>query len=81
MKKMIPLVMIGLAACDQSVPTDSVDSLVSNPKRLNELREQCKTIRDEMGDELCRVVAEAARKRFMGDEAVPYTPPNEQPRF
>lgn len=87
MKKTIPfLLTVVLTACGPSetpkqadVPT--VDELVSNPKRLKELRQQCKTDRARLGDMLCNRVAEATRKRFVGDGKVPYTPPENSPKF
>jgi hypothetical protein len=45
------------------------------------LREQCKTDRAVLGDELCNRVAEATNRRFMGDGKVPYTPPNDAPKL
>jgi hypothetical protein len=45
------------------------------------LREQCRDNPAALGDELCNAVAEATRRRFMGDGDVPYTPPTEEPRF
>jgi hypothetical protein len=76
-----------LAACGPSetsnkkdvVPT--VEELASNPERLKELRQQCKTDRARLGDVLCNRVAEATRKRFYGDGKTPYTPPKEPPKF
>lgn len=62
-----------LAACGQSAPTETVESLASNPERLKELRKQCKADRAKLGDALCNAVAEATRKRFMGN-GTPYTP-------
>lgn len=89
MKKMIPLILAAtLMACGKSeapkqaqadVPT--VEELAANPERLKELRQQCKTDRPVMGDVLCNRVAEATRKRFIGDGKVPYTPPKEVPKF
>lgn len=70
-----------LAACGKSAPIDTVESLTSNPERLEELRDQCRSDRAKLGDELCNTVAEATRKRFIGDGNVPYTPPTEQPKF
>lgn len=70
-----------MAACSESPPTETVESLVANPERLKELREQCRTDRAKFGDELCNAVAEATRRRFMGDGDVPYTPPTERPKF
>lgn len=73
-----------LASCGKSTPpapTETVDSLAANPERLKELRQQCKTDRAKLGDELCNRVAEATNKRFFGDGKVPYTPPKEPPKF
>lgn len=60
-------------ACGQSAPTDTVESLAANPERLKELRAQCKADHAKLGDALCNAVAEATRKRFMGN-GTPYTP-------
>ena len=92
MKKIIPFLLVAiLAACGQSeapqrptvseasIPT--VEELASNPERLKELRQQCKTDRPKIGDVLCNRVAEATRKRFYGDGETPYTPPKESPKF
>lgn len=70
-----------LAACGKTEPTETVESLAVNPERLKELRQQCKTDRAKLGDELCNRVAEATRKRFYGDGNTPYTPPKESPKF
>ena len=73
-----------LASCGKStppVPAETVESLAANPERLKELRQQCKTDRTKLGDELCNRVAEATNKRFFGDGKVPYTPPKESPKF
>ncbi|MGY4882411.1 entry exclusion lipoprotein TrbK [Xanthomonas citri pv. eucalyptorum] len=89
MKKTIPLLLaVMLSACGSSetpkqteadVPT--VEELAANPERLKELRQQCKTDRPTMGDVLCNRVAEATRKRFIGDGTAPYTPPENPPKF
>ncbi|MFM5701014.1 entry exclusion lipoprotein TrbK [Aeromonas caviae] len=91
MKKIIPfLLVVSLTACDQSkapqqvndseasIPT--VEALASDPARLKELRQQCKTDRAKLGDLLCNRVAEATRKRFYGDGETPYTPPKNSPQ-
>jgi hypothetical protein len=80
---MLFLFAVALAACGQADPTttETVDSLAANPKRLKELRQQCKLERAKLGDELCNRVAEATRKRFYGDGKVPYTPPENPPKF
>lgn len=92
MNKTIPIFLVtALSACGQSetpqratdlqanVPT--VKELASNPDRLKDLRQQCKTERPKLGDVLCNRVAEATRKRFYGDGETPYTPPKESPKF
>jgi len=92
MKKIIPFILVAaLSACGPSdepkqasnaeanIPT--VDELASNPERLKELRQQCKTDRPKLGDVLCNRVSEATRKRFYGDGKVPYTPPEHPPKF
>lgn len=86
MSKLIVLLflIVTLTACSQSEPTasiDTVDSLAADPARLKELREQCKADRAKLGDALCNAVAEATRRRFMGDGKVPYTPSKESPKF
>lgn len=67
------LLVLSLVACQQSAPTDTVESLVANPQRLKELREQCKADHTKLGDTTCNAVAEATRRRFMGS-GTPYTP-------
>ncbi|GKS84399.1 EexN family lipoprotein [Acidovorax sp. SUPP1855] len=91
MKISIPLLLaMVLVACgkrepSQTVttpePTDTVESLAANPERLKELRSQCKADRAKLGDALCNAVAEATRRRFIGDGKVPHTPPKEPPKF
>lgn len=68
------LLALVLSACSPSAPTETVESLVANPERLKELRKQCKLDRAKLGDTLCNAVAEATRRRFMGDGVTPYTP-------
>ena len=75
------MIAVALTACGKSEPTETVDSLAANPERLKELREQCKTDRAKLGDELCNRVAEATNRRFFGDGKTPYTPPKDAPKF
>jgi len=72
-----------LAACGQSNPTttETVESLVANPERLDELRQQCKLDRAILGDALCNRVAEANRRQYFGDYKTPYTPSKEPMKF
>jgi hypothetical protein len=82
MNKMILFLLPAmLAACGKSAPTETVEFLAANPERLKELRQQCKTDRAKLGDELCNRVAEATNRRFFGDSKTPYTPPKDQPKF
>ena len=80
---MILTITAVLAGCGKTEPTapDTVESLVANPERLRELREQCRLDHAKMGDALCNRVAEATNRRFLGDGKVPYTPPKEPPKF
>ena len=79
---MILTITAVLAGCGKTEPTapDTVESLVANPERLRELREQCRLDHAKMGDALCNRVAEATRKRFQGN-GTPYTPPKTPPQF
>lgn len=82
MKKILLLMLVVmLTACGKSEPIDTVDSLAANPERLKALREQCKTDRAKLGDELCNRVAEATNRRFFGNGNTPYTPPKDSPKF
>ncbi len=91
MKKIIPFLLAAmLVACGKSEPTattstsdqtKTVESLAANPERLKTLRQQCKTDRAKLGDELCNRVAEATNQRFLGDGKTPYTPLKESPKF
>lgn len=77
----ILLLAVMLTACSEPAPTDTVESLIADPERLQALREQCQIDYAKLGEALCNAVAEATRRRFMGDGKVPYTPPEEKPVF
>ena len=64
---------LALVACDGAPSIESVESLVANPDRLKDLRALCKADHAKVGDAQCNAVAEATRRRFMG-EGTPYTP-------
>jgi len=73
-----------LTACGEptpTLPTDTVESLVADPERRRELREQCRLNRAAVGDEVCARVAEATNRAFFNDGEVPYTPPEDPPAF
>ena len=87
MKRMTLLLLVAaLTACGPSEPpkpaanVPTMDELAADPERLKELRRQCKTERQTMGDVLCNRVAEATNKRFFGDGKVPYVIGN-TPKF
>jgi hypothetical protein len=64
-----------LSACGKPEPAlniESVESLVANPDRLEELRAACKADHVGVGDAQCRAVAEATRQRFMRVAPSPY---------
>lgn len=91
MKKAIALLLAAMiVSCGKCEPTEkttasrsteTVASLEANPGRLKELRQQCKTDRAKLGNELCIRVAEATNRRFFGDGKTPYTPPEESTDF
>ena len=91
MKILVPLAVAAtLVACGKteqtgtaptSSSTETVESLAANPERLKALREQCKTDRAKLGDELCNRVAQATNRRFFGDGKTPYNPPKEASKF
>lgn len=72
-----------LTACGPTTPTatETVESLVADPKRLTELGLRCRLDRAILGDALCNRVAEAQHRRFFGDYKVPYTPSKEPLKF
>lgn len=72
---------IFLVGCGKPKSTETTELLAANPERLKTLRQQCKTDRTRLGDELCNRVAEATNRRFLGDGKAPYTPLKEQPKF
>jgi hypothetical protein len=76
MKQLLMVVLVSsislIAACSKSTPTDTVESLVTNPERLKELRAQCKADHAKVGDAVCAAVSEATRRRFMGGGKSPY---------
>lgn len=67
------LCVLALAACEKKPPPiESVESLVANPERLRTLREACKADHAKVGDAQCNAVAEATRRRFLGNDQSPY---------
>jgi len=86
MRTLTPILCaLALTACGETgkpeAPLPTVDELAADLARLEELRPQCKLDRAKLGDALCNRVAEATRRRFLGDGKVPYTPPEQPPKF
>ena len=86
MRTLTPILCaLALTACGETgkpeAPLPTVDELAADLARLEELRPQCKLDRAKLGDALCNRVAEATRRRFIGDGKVPYTPSKEVPKF
>lgn len=88
MKLITPFLLVAaLTACGPSEPpkqepnVPTVDELATDLERLKDLRRQCKTERQTMGDVICNRVAEATNKRFFGNGKVPYTPSETPPKF
>ena len=71
----IPLLLVALllTACEKPMPFESAEALAENPKRLEELRLQCRADRAQLGEAQCNAVTDAQRIRFMG-KGTPYTP-------
>ncbi|WP_428393486.1 hypothetical protein [Lichenicoccus sp.] len=68
----IAVVMIGFAV-HAARAEDSVDSLLRDPKHLDEVQAGCKANAPGATESVCRTASEALRRRFLG-QGVPYTP-------
>lgn len=63
---------LSMVACSKPIPSDTVESLLTDPERLKELRTQCKADHNKVGDVVCAAVSEATRRRFMAASKSPY---------
>lgn len=68
------MVALLLVACGKPAPPDTVETLVTHPDRLKEVRRLCREDHAKMGDTVCHSASEAFRRRFMGDGKGKYTP-------
>ncbi|MGI4813436.1 MAG: EexN family lipoprotein [Janthinobacterium lividum] len=59
--------VVVLAACGQGAPSDTADSLVSNPTRIRQIMEKCRLDRASVSDQVCTAAREAFRRRFFGE--------------
>lgn len=80
-KTILLALVVALTGCKQASPTDTVESLLANPARLDNLRQQCSLDQAKVGDELCARVSEATRRQFFGNGKAAYTPPTSAPKF
>lgn len=69
-----------ITACEKSISTDTIESLVANPERLKEVERLCREDHAKMGDALCNAASEARRRRFMGNGKGKYTPQQPAPQ-
>lgn len=70
-----------LAACESATPPDTVESLVADPAKLNDVMSRCHADHAKVGDAECNAASEAFRRRFENDGKPPYTPSKESPKF
>lgn len=63
-----------LAACADSTPPDTVESLAADPTRLHALLRQCREAWHELGEAKCAMAHEAWRRRFVREGRARYTP-------
>ncbi|MCD9026630.1 EexN family lipoprotein [Luteimonas sp. BDR2-5] len=64
-----PFLALILVGCQPAPPADTVESLVADPERLQEVQRQCRQDYAKAGEVLCNAASEAYRRRFMGGGA------------
>ncbi len=79
-KIMLLLLVVTLAACSKSGPTDTVESLAAHPDRLREVEQQCASSDATIPAAECNAASEARHRLFMGSGAQ-YRPPKDSPKF
>ncbi|MFT4190347.1 MAG: hypothetical protein QM617_02355 [Comamonas sp.] len=71
----VSLLAVLLTACgqssDQQGAEDLAATLAADPMRLKALRAQCAADRPTVGEDTCRVAAEAFRRRFFAGQTGP----------
>lgn len=73
--------VIALTGCERATPPDTVDSLIADSTKLNDVMRRCHEDHAKVGDAECNAASEAFRRRFQGDGKASYTPPKESPKF
>ncbi|RTT41028.1 hypothetical protein DY958_25410 [Pseudomonas aeruginosa] len=71
MRSLLVLSVVLLAACDRLSCGDLAETLATNPARLKALRAECAADWRAVGEDTCRVVAEAYRSRFFAGHSGP----------
>ncbi|TAA44778.1 hypothetical protein [Pseudoxanthomonas winnipegensis] len=71
MRCVLALGVVLLAACGKQPTDHHADALAADPVRLKTLRAQCAADRQATGEDACRAVAEAFRRRFFSGLAGP----------
>lgn len=71
MRSLVVLSVVLLAACDRPSCGDLAETLATNPPRLKALRAACVADRRALGEDTCRAVAEAYRRRFFAGHSSP----------
>jgi hypothetical protein len=71
MRSLFVLSVVLLAACDRLSCGDLAETLATNHARLKALRAECAADWRAVGEDTCRVVAEAYRRRFFAGHSGP----------
>ena len=67
----VSLLVALLAACSEQPASNLADALATDPVRLKALRAQCAADRQAVGEDACRVAADAFRRRFFAGHTGP----------
>ncbi len=67
----VSLLAVLLTACGQQPTEDLAATLAADPVRLKALRAQCAADRQAVGEDACRVAADAFRRRFFAGRTGP----------
>ena len=67
----VSLLVALLAGCSEQPASNLADALATDPVRLKALRAQCAADRQAVGEDACRVAADAFRRRFFAGHTGP----------
>ncbi|EPO6695925.1 TPA: hypothetical protein ACVGN0_004221 [Pseudomonas aeruginosa] len=71
MRSLLVLSVVLLAACDRPTCGDLAETLATNPARLKALLTECVADWRAVGEDTCRTVVEAYRRRFFAGHSGP----------